>query len=50
MRVMKKRLLGLVSLCIGFGILIAMFLPEWGWILGVSIVLIGMGWLWYLKG
>jgi hypothetical protein len=39
-----RRLLGLVLLCLGIGILLVLILPFWGWLALGGAGLIIMGW------
>ncbi|HHX60177.1 MAG TPA: hypothetical protein GX707_05495 [Epulopiscium sp.] len=37
---MRRRVLGLVSFCIGFGMLLAVLVPAFGWALAVAFCLL----------
>lgn len=39
-----KRLTGLILLCLGIGVLMAILLPVWGWLAIGGIGLICIGW------
>ncbi|WP_392486447.1 hypothetical protein ACER0A_006695 [Haloimpatiens sp. FM7315] len=39
-----KKNIGLVVGCIGLGILLAVIVPIWGWLLLVGAGLVGCGW------
>ena len=44
-----KRLLGLILICLGFGIILVIVLPFWGWLAIASIGLICIGWYYFRK-
>mgnify|MGYP001000648979 CR=1 len=39
-----KRLLGIMLICLGTGILMVLILPFWGWLAIASICIICAGW------
>lgn len=43
-----KRVLGLACLALGTGMLMVIFLPKWGWVIVVGILLVVIGWLWLM--
>lgn len=40
---MRHRVLGLVSCCIGAGMLLAVLMPAFGWVFLVALSLVGAG-------
>ncbi|MEG2016904.1 MAG: hypothetical protein RR128_00430 [Clostridium sp.] len=38
------RCLGLIVCSIGLGIILAVLIPIWGWLIGVGCAIIGLGW------
>lgn len=40
---MRKRVLGLVSFCVGAGMLLAVLVPAFGWALAAALALISIG-------
>ncbi|WP_291559299.1 MULTISPECIES: hypothetical protein [unclassified Clostridium] len=39
----RKRI-GAIVVAVGLGILLAMLIPFWGWIVAMGCVIIGLGW------
>lgn len=42
---MRKRVLGLISFCIGFGMLTVIVVPAFGWAFMTAITFLCMGWI-----
>ncbi len=40
---MRHRVLGLISFCVGFGMLLAVLVPAFGWALAVAFALLSLG-------